>query len=300
MTLSNAVVLGGAGQVGELFARALARAGAGVLLVDLLPEPETAAAGRYLQADITRPGEDLRREIAGADCVVVSLPERVALASAAPVLGAMSGGALWVDVLSVKQDICRILKGYGDRLEAVSVHPLFAPALGFAGQPVAFVEISGGPKSRDFARMLRSEGASVEAVTPEEHDRLTAAIQVATHAAVLAFGAALRELAYDARRALALATPPHRTLLALLHRVLAANPEVYWDIQHYHPQADAVRRSLTRSLGALASASAADSPEDFRELCETIRPLLAPVRDALSETSDRIIAEAVARPAPPE
>ena len=271
MTLSVAIVLGGLGQVGNLVARALTSAQTEVVLVDVLPRPATIAPGRYLQSDVTRPDDTLRRAIAGSDCVAMCLPERAALAAAPAVLDAMPRGSLWVDTLSVKQNIGALLLSYEDKLELVSINPMFAPSLGFAGHSVAYVEISGGPKSEDFVRTLRSLGATVAMVTPETHDRLTAVVQVATHAAILSFGIALRELGYDVEQGLAIATPPHRMLLSLLHRVTNANPEVYWDIQHHHPLAASVRQSLSSAIGAVDSAARADSPREFEELFERIR-----------------------------
>jgi prephenate dehydrogenase len=300
MTLATAVVLGGLGQVGDLIARALAGTGTDILFVDVLPRPAAIAPERYLQADITQPDNILRQAIARADCVVMSLPERAALASSVSILEAMSAGALWIDVLSVKQEICRILSEYGERLEIVSLHPMFAPSLGFAGQSVAFIEISGGPKSQHLTQILRARGAMIEMLTPEAHDKLTAAIQVATHAAILSFGAVLLELAYDAEKGLAIATPPHLVLLSLLERIVTANPTVYWDIQHYHPDAVAIRAGLMRAVSALDYAACADVPNDFQNLSERIRRLLISRQDVLQEMSDRIISEAVRRPLAPE
>lgn len=275
----TAIVLGGLGQAGDLIARTLTQTGTEVVLVDVLPRPKTITAERYLEADITELDDALLRAIAGADCVVMCLPESAALASAPKILDAMSRGALWVDTLSVKQDICGLLRDYKEKLELVSINPMFAPSLGFAGHSVAFVEISGGPKSEEFARTLRSLGATVEMVAPETHDKLTAAIQVATHAAILSFGAVLLELGYDVEEGRAIATPPHRMLLSLLHRVSSANPEVYWDIQHHHPDGAAVRESLSRAVRALDAAASEDTPREFQELFERIRNLLQDLHD---------------------
>lgn len=275
MTLSGAIVLGGLGQVGDLIARALTQAGMDIVIADVLPKPSAIKAERYLQADVTHPGDALLQTIASADCVAMCLPEGAALASAPKILDAMSRGALWVDTLSVKQNICALLRSYAEKLELVSINPMFAPSLGFADHSVAFVEISGGPKSEQFARTLRSLGARVEAVTPETHDKLTSAIQVATHAAILSFGAVLLELGYDIDKGLAIATPPHLTLLSLLNRLSNANPEVYWDIQHHHPHAASVRESLRSAVSALDSAARANSSREFQDLFERIRLLLA-------------------------
>jgi 4-amino-4-deoxyprephenate dehydrogenase len=281
MTLSAAMIIGGLGQVGDLMGRALAQTGMEVVYVDVLPASEAIADGRYLQADITQPDRALLRAIAGAECVVMCVPERTALAAAPAILEAMSNGALWVDTLSVKQKICALLQDYKEKLELVSINPMFAPRLGLANHSVAFVEISGGPKSQDFARRLSSLGATIEKVTPEQHDELTAAIQVATHAAILSFGMVLLDLGYDVEKGRALATPPHLMLLSLLNRLSTANAEVYWDIQHDHPHAATVRDSLSAAVRALDAAAREDSPRAFHELFERIR------KSVLARTNDQ-------------
>jgi 4-amino-4-deoxyprephenate dehydrogenase len=242
--------------------------------------------------DVTRPDDTLLNAITRCDCVLVSLPERTALAAAERIIDAMSERALWVDTLSVKQRICGILESSRGDVEKVSINPMFAPSLGIAGNTVAFIEVLGGDRSRQFAQTLRSLGASVEAMSAEAHDRLTAAVQVATHAAVVAFGAALLEMNFDAEKSLAITSPPHLLLLSLLSRINTATPEVYWEIQHYHPHAAVVRAGLRRAIAALDDASDAESPAGYERLFELVRLMLAPKQDMLRETSSRLTAEA--------
>jgi prephenate dehydrogenase len=204
----------------------------------------------------------------------------------------MSAGALWVDTLSVKQGICGVLEASRGDVEKVSINPMFAPSLGIAGNTVAVVEVLGGAKSLQLVQTLRSLGASVETVTAEAHDRLTAVIQVATHAAVLSFGAALLEMDFDVAKSLTLATPPHLLLLSLLNRITAAAPEVYWEIQHYHPQSPSVWASMRRAVISLDEAAVAGTPAGFERLFERVRLMLAPREGVLRETSDRLIATA--------
>src|SRR5262245_53894789 len=124
--VDNVAILGGLGEVGTLLARSLAASGSAVWQVDRRLPPDGAAAGRLLRADVTDPDAALRRAIAAADCVIVCLPEGVALAAASRILGAMGKGALWVDTLSVKSGICALLERAPD-VEVLSINPMFAP-----------------------------------------------------------------------------------------------------------------------------------------------------------------------------
>lgn len=287
--LATFVVLGGLGDVGALFARSLAAGGMAVAVVDRRPCP-AGAAGRFLHADATGDDEALRRLISAADCVIACLPAGAALAAVDPVVGAMRSGALWIDTLSVKTEICRALRGHRDDIEILSINPLFAPALGWRGNPVAAVELTAGPRSASMIGILASWGARIGRASAGDHDALTAAVQVATHAAVLAFGSVLLELGYEAELGFRLGTPPHRLLLALLSRIVNANPAVYWEIQRQHPQGEDVRQAMARALAALSAAAREPAPDGLRRQLAEIARLLAPEQGPLRELGDRIVA----------
>jgi 4-amino-4-deoxyprephenate dehydrogenase len=294
--LEKVVVLGGLGEVGTLLSRSLAASGVAVLDVDRGPGTGGAAPRRFLAADVTAPDGALRDAIAAADGVIVCLPEEVALAALDGVAGAMARGALWTDTLSVKTEICRALGERAPGLEILSINPMFAPALGWRGNAVAAVELAAGPRSAAMLGLLSAWGARVERLSAGDHDALTAAIQVATHAAVLAFGAALLELDYEADAALRLATPPHRLMLALLSRMVHANPTVYAEIQRYHPHGEAVRQAMGRAIASLSEDAGDPAAVTLRRWFEELALRLSPARGYLRELGDRLVAQTASEP----
>lgn len=295
--LDNVVVLGGLGEVGSLLSRSLGESGIPVLRVDRRAGPDGGGTSRFLQADAAQPGAALRSAIAGAGCVIVCLPEDVALAALGPIVDAMGAGALWVDTLSVKTVVCRALAALrppvhgAAGLEILSINPMFAPALGWRGNGVAAVEVAAGERSAAMLDLLGAWGAHVERLSAAEHDALTAAVQVATHAAVLAFGAALLELDYDLAPALRLATPPHRLLLALLNRIVHANPAVYAEIQRHHPHAPAVWQAMSRAVEAIAAGAGDPSLDTLPRWFNDLRFLLSSGQGYLRELGDRLVAQ---------
>jgi len=290
--LKNAIILGGAGQAGSLLIRSLLASGIEVIDVDLHPRAEERDPDRrYIQADASVCGPELAQAIHSSECVCICLPEQIAIDAAPAVVSAMSDGALWVDTLSVKGPIVRVLEPHAGRVEILSINPMFAPALGWAGHAVAVVEAGHTDvRGRSFKELLVRWGASLQTVTAEEHDRLTAVLQVATHAAVLAFGSVLSKFDYDVKAALELATPPHRLLTALLYRVISQNPEVYWDIQAYHPHAAHVRQQMIVSLDSLQSMTDRSDIDGFKHLFENLRALLNPRGETLADLTKRLIA----------
>lgn len=256
--MTRCVVAGGAGAVGRLFVGLLP----GARVVD-------SAAGD----DITAPDPVLAADLALADVVVLAVPEQVALKALIPVTEAMSPGALLVDTLSVKSRYAAAAADLRSDVEVLGLNPMFAPSLGFPDRPVAAVSLRGGPRSAELLRKLKTAGARVVEVTADRHDRLAAATQALTHAAVLSFGAALAELDVSVDELTALAPPPHATLLALLARIAAGTPEVYWDVQSANPFAATARAALSAGTATLAAAVGTGEAE-FTDLLSTVRSVL--------------------------
>ncbi|MFE2458104.1 prephenate dehydrogenase/arogenate dehydrogenase family protein [Streptomyces sp. NPDC059402] len=292
--IGRAVVVGGAGAVGGLFARRLLDAGTEVTVVDPavgdgtphtvadtgaggipgIPGGPGAAPVRLLRGDITAIDSRLAAELRLADLVVLAVPEPVALAAVRGIAGELTPGALLVDTLSVKQPVTRAVRAHAPEVQAVGLNPMFAPSLGFEGRPVAAVVVTEGPRADELLKLVESWGAVVVRVDAAEHDRLAGATQALTHAAVLGFGLALRDLGTPAADLRPVAPPPANTMLALLARVVSGAPEVYWDVQHANPEAAGARTALAEGLRRLARTVEHGTEDDFAALLSELRDYL--------------------------
>lgn len=286
--MTNMVVLGGAGGVGGLFCRALLRDGHVVTAVD---RRACAPPLMSMRADAAAPNRVLADALAGADCVLFCLPEDVALASVGPVSAAMRPGALIVDTLSVKSRFAAVASSVAAAMETLGVNPLFAPEIGFDGQNVAVVRSGAGPRGDSFVAMLKAWCANVTEMSAEEHDRAMAMIQALTHATVLGFGCALRDMGYSATGAAGLRTPFHNALLALLARILEGAPSVYRDIQLSNPHSAPARSALTAAHLRLEAALNADAPDErhFESMLGDLHALLGPAERPLAEQASRML-----------
>jgi prephenate dehydrogenase len=252
LPFAEVVIIGAKGSVGSLFCAALAADGRRIVTIDLQRSGESQEHADYFSCDVRNPDAAVQRALGAAELVILAVPERVAL-EAWPKISALLGArTLLVDTLSVKSRFAELVHHAHAQAEVLSINPMFAPSLGFAGNNAAAVPLVDGPQTKAFIELLESWGCRVQLVSAEEHDRTTAAVQVATHAAILTFGASLMRLGYDARQAAALMTPPHRSMLALLERIATANPEVYWEIQAENPFAASARAALSSGLSDLA------------------------------------------------
>ena len=286
MTGGPVIVAGGAGAVGALLVSALRADGAEVLILDPTPPPDDDTA---LATDITAPITRAAAALRAASTVVLAVPEPVAL-EAIPVLGGLlEPGTLLVETLSVKSTIPAVLHTHAPHVQAVGINPMFAPSLEPAGRPVVAVAHQRGPAVTGFLADLTRWGAHVVELSADEHDRVTAATQALTHAAILAFGLALDRLRVPDVAA-ATAPPPHALMRSLLARVSTGVPEVYRDVQTGNPYADAARRALRAGLDELDAAVDAD-PAAFTNLMEHARRPLGDRLDRYRETCAQIFAD---------
>ncbi|HEY0192621.1 MAG TPA: hypothetical protein VGC42_15990 [Kofleriaceae bacterium] len=255
-------MLGGAGRVGSLLARQLAAQVSELVRVDRV------ASEGVVALDVTQGSAALRALIADATLVVNCLPDAVATSSARQLAAMLSPGCLLVDTLSVKSpylDALAPADGGTPPFECLSLNPLFAPELGFAGRPVLSVCVRDGELGRRFHTWLQAWGARVVDLPRDDHDRSMAIMQAAVHASVLAFALTLAQLP-PALRDGRTGTPPFRTMQLLAARMTGAPAELYWDIQHENPFAAHARAAVAAALADLDGLVVRGDAEGFAGL----------------------------------
>lgn len=284
--MAHAVIVGASGAFGRLFSSMLGRDGFQLTGIDTVAGD--AAGERLVRCDATALSADARAALATADVVVVSLPEVAAVAAAEGLLAAMRDDALWVDLVAVKGRIVPVLERASRPCERMSIHPIFAPQSGFAGQSVLRIDVDARERAEAFSELLVAWGARVTPIDASTHDRHLASVQATTHAALLAFAAALDELDYDVERGVALGTKPHRVLLTVLARVLSFQPDAYWEVQESNPHAVEARAALRRGLEAIDRQVESGDIDEFRRSFARYAERIAPRRESLAADCPRL------------
>lgn len=275
----DVIVVGGAGAVGSMFVDLLRDDGRSVTVLD-------RTRGSDLIGDVSCPDGPILDALAQAELIVLAVAEQTALAALPTLTRAARADTLIVDTLSVKSRIAVAVEESDRTGEFLGLNPMFRPSLGPRGRAVIAVPYVDGPLGREFLDEVRSWGASTPVMDPDRHDRLAAATQALTHAAVLAFGLALAELDVAPDLMADVGPPPHRTLSALLARIVEGEPEVYWDVQSGNPYAAAARKALSAAaasvevatgnfdsfsnLVASAGGALGNRSEDLNDLCRTL------------------------------
>jgi prephenate dehydrogenase len=289
MAINKVLLIGVQGGFGRLMAGLLADRGLRVTGIGRRPrDAQLAMLDEYHQADALVLDDTYRGLIAAADCVVLCLPDEPTQLVVPLIAAEMTAGAVMCDVLSVKTHVAAIMQQQRDDIELVSLHPMFAPSVGFAGQNVVIVPIQTGPRCDEVRVWLEDWQSHITEMSAADHDRTAALTQTATHAAVLTFGLTLLKSGYDPRSADSISTPAHRSLLAQLARIAGSDPEVYWKILHDNPNSAAVLDQAAAAIDDLRKLAADGSQQQLSDVLSSVREMLGDDQAALFERSNKM------------
>ena len=134
-------------------------------------------------------------ELGEYDAVILTAPPQHLPEVAQRISPRLREGCLVMDVSSVKLGVVeKVLERLPERVEYLSVHPLFGPATRkLAGNRIVLIPIRGESYLDGLKALFEDAGLKVVFSTPEEHDRIMAFIQVAHHLSYLSLALTLWE-----------------------------------------------------------------------------------------------------------
>lgn len=261
----TALVIGGAGRIGNWFAEFLDSQGYQVLIAD--PEP---GPGPYPQVD------DWQTADLSQDIIVVATP----LAISGQILLQLAGqepAGLIFDVGSLKtplQDGLRALVRAGCQVS--SIHPMFGPDTRLlSGRHVIFVDV-GCTEATDAAmRLFEPTMAERVVMDLEEHDRLIAYVLGLSHALNIAFFTALAESGEDVPHLAGISSTTFDDQLAVSSRVADENPRLYFEIQALNEFGQAPLQALENAVAEILATIRHGDEERFVDIMRRGRSYLA-------------------------
>jgi prephenate dehydrogenase len=251
----------------------------GVDLTD--KELPAAKCSRYLPSDLTVFNDEVKLLISESDLIIICLPEHITYTFLDLYRSYISKNSLLVDTLSVKSQIVSVYNDNG--FNALSLNPMFGPDLLFEGKNMIVVKIKESGLSEWVISLLSTLKVNLIYLTSEEHDKMTSIVQVATHAAVMAFGITLNQSDVSVNELLKIATPPFLNICTLFSRITSGNKNVYWSIQKENIYASQIRNALINNLIALDKSIHEDHEEVFNQLIEPNTPSEKVIFTALSQ-----------------
>lgn len=205
------LIVGGAGQLGALFANMFSQSG---YEVDVLEKDDWHLAEEKLKT---------------VNLVMVAVPIRVTTQVIAK-LNCLNSECVLVDITSLKSKPLDAMMNVHQGA-VVGLHPMFGPGIKtFAKQTIVVCHGRMPEKYRWLTEQLQSWGAKLSFVESQRHDKLMSIIQVFRHFSTVAHGYHLKEENIDLDQVLELSSPIYRLELIMVGRLFAQNPELYSDI----------------------------------------------------------------------
>jgi prephenate dehydrogenase len=231
------LILGGAGGMGEWFARFFKENNCDVQIWDISAKTEAIAKTLgvpFSTVDIlTLEGGVLKDSLADVDIVLVAVPLDITERVIERVGPALHAGSLLMDITSVKKaPVAMMEQCTTAEVEILGTHPLFGPSTkSIRGMPVILVPIRKGPFYKEIHRIFERNGAKLAFLTAEEHDEIMAVIQGLPHFVLFSFGMTLKSLNFDVDEARRFIGPMYEVFLDFVGRLLHQDPRLYAQIQ---------------------------------------------------------------------
>lgn len=226
---SKVLIIGGAGDMGQWFARALKRRDYAVSIADIDPQAQEVAGELGIGFV-----EDVTKAVVDFDIVLISVPINVTEEVIGKVAPHMRPGSLLMDVTSVKKGPMKAMRKAPKGVEIIGTHPMFGPTVSEPlGQTVILVTVEGRCENwlPKIVALFEDNGAHVEFLSAEEHDQMMAVIQGLTHFAYIAVGATMDALEFDLSKSRRFMSPVYEVMVDFVGRILAQNPHLYAMIQ---------------------------------------------------------------------
>ncbi|KAJ2166140.1 prephenate dehydrogenase (NADP(+)) [Coemansia sp. RSA 518] len=256
----------GAGDMGMLYAQRFQQAGYVVNLCDT-PERHTELQSKHkdLGLNILRDGYAVSRR---SDLIIYSVPA-VVINSAVEKYGrATKVGAIVAGQTSVKTpEVQAFLDHLPDDTHIVTCHSMHGPNISTRGQPLAIIRVRSSDEHYERAvHALEALESRMIFLTYEEHDRITADTQAATHLSFISLGTAWSLQGYHPWLNPQFISGINNVKVAMALRIYASKWHVYAGLAIMNPLAKRQISCYVESMTTLYKWMVAGNRQEFRTL----------------------------------
>lgn len=254
----NALVIGGAGRMGDWMARYLDTVGYQVCVSD--------PSGRPTPFERVA---DWREGLERFDVVVVAVPLRASNAILLE-LAALRPRGLVFDIGSLKSPLREGLQAtQAAGCRVCSVHPMFGPnEVGLSGRHILFVDVGHGEALADARALFAHTAADCVDLSLEEHDEVMAWVLGLSHLVNIAFASALADSGEEVPLLERISSSTFNAQLKVAAQVVSENPRLYYEIQKGNERTPGVVGRFREALDRLAEAVAGADEDGFVDAME--------------------------------
>jgi len=245
------VVVGGKGQLGQLFVRLFEKSD---YQVSVLEKDNWSEASGLL---------------ATAALVLVAVPINATL-DVIRQFSSLPDDCILADVTSIKQKpLTTMLETHTGPV--VGLHPMFGPDVeNFDNQTVIVCNGRNPEKYQWLINQLDIWRAVTYKISAQQHDDAMAMVQVMRHFSTVAYGYHLKEENTNLAEIIKLSSPIYRLELAMVGRLFAQDPELYTDIIFSNPKnIQSMQRYLKRFEELLSIMESGDKEKFVQVFDET-------------------------------
>jgi chorismate mutase/prephenate dehydrogenase len=260
----TALVVGGAGRMGEWFCRFLSNRGAEVAIWD--------PRGRLRGYESLK---TMEWAAASSDMVVIASPLGVAPSELEMVLDSSPAGLVF-DLCSVKSHIASQLKEAADNgVLITSIHPMFGPkACSPKGKNVVICDCGSQEADDRVSQLFLSAGSHVSHTSLDTHDELMAYVLGLSHLCSLVFAGTIRASGRDIAQLKMVQGPSFERMSRMARELSNESKRVYHDIQALNPNTRKIVSSMEQVLRELRKASLDADPVRFAAIMRSDREYL--------------------------
>lgn len=167
--------------------------------------------------------------------IVVSVPISATAEMIRQVGPMLDESKLLMDLTSLKKEPVELMLA-NTKAEVIGCHPLFGPSLpDAAGQNFVLCPARGSRWLPWLKSILDKNGLNVLTITPDEHDRMMAIVQVLNHLNTMTLGLALSQMKIPLEEINKYSTPIFQTKIEIVKKIFTDNPALYTDIITQNP-----------------------------------------------------------------
>ena len=259
----RALIIGGAGQMGQWFARFLAASNYSVTTAD----PASPPAGAEFEHV-----RDWSALTLDHDLIVIATPMGLTNTILHQLAAAPPRGLVF-DIGSLKSPLRTGLAALAQAGGHVtSVHPMFGPDTQLlSGRHVMIVDVGHPAASQHAKELFAATMATIVTVDLERHDRYMAFVLGLSHALNIAFFTALGESGETAPQLANLSSTTFDHQMHVAHRVAVENPDLYFDIQTLNDYGGEALAALQAAVTRVHDTVRTGNRDGFRTLMDAGR-----------------------------